>query len=180
MSQDLNTWQEVALVAAPVIAALAALASWASVWQARKLGREANAPHLMAQKMAYPDGTIGAVITNAGGGAARGAFVYLAHPPYYATSSLGHGFLFPGETRHLRTNIPLVEGIETDVLVFCRDKNSFGHWWNADEDHRCYKTRLLRRPRYRKDVHAVFREFHPAIDLGTLTQAQTAVTLDPP
>jgi hypothetical protein len=176
MSQQLNTWQEVVLVAGPAIAALAALASWASVWQSRKLARESSAPLLMAQKIVNAsDNTIGAVVTNAGGGAARGAGIYISYPPYVVQGALGHGFLYPGEKRQVLTNIPAGDGVETDILLLCRDKNSFGHFWSANEDHRVYKTRFRRRPRYRPDIYNVFREFHPAIDLRTLTEAQMTV-----
>jgi len=178
--RELSTWQEIALVAGPVIAAIAAIASWASVWQARKLGRESTAPLLMIQKIINPsDRTIGAIVTNAGGGAARGAGVYLAHPPYGVEGALGHGFLYPGETRHVWTTIPATD-VETDVMVLCRDRDGFPHYWNANEEHRVFKTRLRRGPRYRKDSPAVFREFHPAVNLTTLVEAQMAVTNDPP
>lgn len=173
MTQDLNTWQEIALVAGPAIAALAAFASWASVWQARKLAHEASTPHLQVQKIVTMHGFIGAVVTNAGGGAARGAGIYIAHPPYFAQGALGHGFLFPGETRTALTDIPVTE-VETDALVLCRDKNSVPHYWNANEQHRAY-TGWRGRPKYRKDIPKVFREFHPAVDTSVLTEVAMSV-----
>jgi hypothetical protein len=178
MTQDPSTWQEVALVAGPAIAAIAAIASWASVWQSRKLARESSTPHLQAQKIVNAaDDTIGAVVTNAGGGAARGAGIYLSHPPFYVQGPIGHGFLFPGETRYVHTPIP-VSDVETDVLVLCRDKSSVPHFWNASEEHRAY-TDWRGRPKYQRDIPAVFREFHPGVDLNALTETEMAVTKDP-
>jgi len=180
VQQDLSTWQEVALIASPSIAAVAALASWASVWQARKLAREDHAPLLMAQKVVTAGtNTIGAVVTNAGGGPARGAGIYLAHPPHKVQGPLGHGFLYPGQSRYVQTNIPATE-VETDVMVLCRDRESYPHFWNAQEEHRVYKTLFRRRPNYQRDMPKVFAKFHPSVDLNALTPAQMVVTNDPP
>ncbi len=111
---------------------------------------------------------------NAGGGAARGAGVYIAHPPYFVQGPLGHGFFFPGETRTIVMNIPATE-VETDVLVLCRDKNSVPHYWNANEQHRSY-TDWRGRPKYRRDIPTVFREFHPAVDISALSEREMSVS----
>jgi hypothetical protein len=174
VSQDISTWQEVALIAGPAIAAIAALASWASVWQARKLGRESSAPLLQVQKTVNAQGFVGAVVTNAGGGPARGAGIYIVHPPYYASDSLGHGFLFPGDTRVVVTGIQVAEA-ETDIIVFCRDRNSVPHFWNADEEHR-ELTDWRGRPKYFGDLDAAFGIFHPDVGLSDLTPAVVTVT----
>jgi hypothetical protein len=63
MGQDLSTWQEVALVASPALAALAAAASWASVFQARRLAQEGTLPALQVQLTVSPDSAVGAVVT---------------------------------------------------------------------------------------------------------------------
>lgn len=175
MAQDLTTWQEIALVVGPIAAAIAALASWASVLQARRLARESHSPHLQIQKVVdTQSGTIGAVITNAGGGVARGVGAFLTHPPFFAHGAIGHGFLFPGETRQIFTPIPVTDA-ETDVLVFCRDRDSFPHYWNANEEHRVFKT-WRGRPKYRRDIPAVFHEFHPAVGLDDLERVEMKVT----
>ena len=179
MTEGLTTWQQVALIAGPAIAAIAALASWASVWQARKLGREATAPHLQVQKVVQSyNGTIGAVITNAGGGAARGVGIYLTYPPYFVAGPIGHGFLYPGETRVVWTQIPNTDPPEeTDVMVLCRDRDGFPHYWTADERHKVFKN-WHRGPKYNKDPYGIFRDFHPAVDLNTLTQVEMSVTAE--
>jgi hypothetical protein len=178
LTQDLSTWQEVALVAGPIAAAIAALASWASVLQVRRLARESNAPHLQIQKVVdSPSGTIGVIVTNAGGGAARGAGIFLTHPPFFIRGAIGHGFLYPGETRQVLTRIPATEA-ETDALVFCRDKDSLPHYWNANEEHRVFTT-WRGRPKYRRDIPAAFREFHPVVDPDEMTQVEMQVTAVP-
>lgn len=175
MAPELTTWQEVALVVGPISAAIAALASWASVLQASRLARESNSPHLQIQKIVDPQTeTIGAVITNAGGGAGRGVGIFLTHPPYYVHGAIGHGFLFPGETRQVLTPIPATE-VETDVLVFCRDNASIPHYWNANEDHRTLKT-WRGKPKHRRDIPEVFREFHPPVNTADLTRVEMKVT----
>jgi hypothetical protein len=175
VGQNLSVWQDIALIVGPIAAAIAALASWASVLQARRFAREASSPHLQIQMVVDSNSnTIGAVISNAGGGAARGVGVYLTHPPYYVHGAVGHGFLFPGETREVWTQIPATEA-ETDVLAFCRDKDSIPHYWNAKEEHRSF-TDWRGRPRYRRDIPAVFREFHPGISLDSLMRVQMTVT----
>jgi hypothetical protein len=179
VTQDLSTWQEVVLVAGPAIAAIAAIASWASVWQARRLARDAGMPHLMVQKIKDAnDGTVGSIITNAGGGPARGAGVWISHPPFCVKHSLGHGFLYPGEVRRVWTNIPMQDSVETDVMAMCRDRDSFAHYWTAAEKHRVIKTRFRRRPKHGTDPAKLFAEFHPGVDLNALTDAQIAVTDD--
>lgn len=179
MTQDLSTWQEVALIAGPAIAAFAALASWASVLQARKMARESSAPHLMAQKVIDKQArTIGAVVTNAGGGAARGASVFITHPPFWTQATLGHGFLFPGEARYVQMQTPATDQ-ETHVVAFCRDRDSFPHYWSASEQHIVGKTRFRRRPRHDGDVTITFRKMHPDVDFDDLTQVESTVTIPP-
>ena len=175
MASQLTTWQQIAIVAAPAFAALAALASWASIIQTRRLAREENSPQLQIQKVVSPEGCVGAVITNAGGGAARGAGFWLCCPPYYAQSPLGHGFLFPGETRQVWTTIVVTDPpARIDVLALCRDRRSFAHYWNADERHRVLKN-WRGRPKYSGDVPTIFHKFHPDVDLNVLTEAESKV-----
>jgi hypothetical protein len=177
--QTLSTWQEVVIVAGPAIAAVSALASWAAVWQAGSLARQGSEPLLMVQKIIDKESnTLGAVITNAGGGPARGATVLLSHPPFRAEGHLGHGFIYPGEGRHVWTNIPATDA-ETDVMAFCRDRQSYSHFWTADENHRVLKTRFGRRPSHGHDLTTVFRDFYPKVDYKGLSPAQFAVTNDP-
>jgi hypothetical protein len=179
--RELSLWQEVALIAGPAIAAVAACASWASVWQARKLARDSRSPLLMIQKVVERSTqTVGAVVTNAGGGAARGIGIFLSHPPFWVQGAVLHGFLYPGQSRYIKTDIPLNEEEETDVMVVCRDAESFAHFWTADEKHRVFKTRFRRRPRYRRDLVEVFHELHPGADLPSLTQATFTVSNDVP
>jgi hypothetical protein len=175
VTSQLSTWQQIAIVAAPAFAAIAALASWASIFQTRRLAREESSPQLQIQKVAASDGTIGVVITNAGGGAARGAGFYLSSPPYYAGSALGHGFIFPGETREVWTQIAVTDPpTQIDVLALCRDRRSFVHYWTADERHRILKN-WRRRPKYSRDVPSIFRKFHPEVDLNALTRVPATV-----
>lgn len=165
-------------VAGPAIAAIAAVASWAAVVQARRLAREEKSPLLMVQKI-ITDKTIGVVLTNAGGGAARGVSVLLSYPPYGFEESIGTGFLFPGQTRVLRSNIRVEgEGIETDVMAFCRDRDGFPHFWNAEEKHKVFKTRFRRRPEYGHALRDVFREMHPQVDFDELQHVR-AMVFDP-
>lgn len=122
----------------------------------------------MVQKTVDPSThTIGAVVTNAGGGAARGATVWLSHPPFRVETPLNDGFMFPGQRYLISTAIPATE-VETDVLLCCRDGRRFAHFWNANEEHRIFKTRFRRRPRYRGDIASVFSEFHPGVDFEAL------------
>jgi hypothetical protein len=179
VTQETSTWQEVVLVAGPAIAAIAAMASWATVWQARRLARESRAPLLMIQKIVDPQTqTMTAIVTNAGGGAARGAGVLLSHPPYRAEGNLGHGFIYPGQARRVWTNIPATE-VDTDVMAVCRDGEGFPHYWTADEEHKVFKTWFRRRPHPRGDVTVVFSEFYPQIAYQGLTPMQFRVTDQP-
>jgi hypothetical protein len=173
---ELSTWQQIALVAGPAAAAIAALASWASVLQARRISREAARPELVIQKVVDTETqTIGAIVTNTGSAPARGAGLYLSFPPYKVNGPLGHGFMFPGDTRRVWTQIPAVGNVETDVLVLCRDNRSVPHYWNAAEKHVESKD-WRRRPRYRKDLAKVFEELHPGVNLDDLTEVPMQVT----
>jgi hypothetical protein len=173
--QELSTWQEVALVASPALAAIAAGASWVSVLQTRRLRREDDQPGLQLQLMSFPDGTIGAAVSNAGPAAARGVQVYLTHGAFFAVGSIGHGFLFPGETRIVRTPIPIIDpDAQTYGVISCRDKHSIPHAWNSHEIHRSSKT-WRGKPRYRT-LRAIFEDFYPSIEVESLQRANIQVT----
>ncbi len=171
-SSSLSTWQDIALVVGPVAAAIAALASWASVLQSKRAAKEASRPLLQVQKIIDSrTNTVGAVITNAGTGAARGTGIFLTYPPFYVTGALGHGFLFPGDTVHVTTAIPFSSTqIETDVVVLCRDKDSVPHYWNAMEKHMTFKD-WRGRPGHH-EIAEVFLLFHPEVNLAALSQAE--------
>jgi hypothetical protein len=174
--QDLTTAQQIALVVSPALAAVAAGASWASVFQARRFAREATSPLLQVQITAHPDQTIGAVVTNAGGGMARGAGICLVYPPYVAAASLVHGFMQPGDTHHVVTDIAITTpDVATSVVVHCRDKYSFPHYWSANEDHYVGRTRWpQRRPRYR-DIRESFMELYPDVNPYEMHEAKMGV-----
>jgi hypothetical protein len=127
----------------------------------------------------YPDQTVGAVVTNAGGGVARGAGIVLTHPPYFVEGPIGHGFMYPGDTKHVFTTIPVVDPeVTTCVIAQCRDQDSFPHGWSAHEKHKVFRT-WRRCPRYQniRDIHA---HFYPGIDFDALTQVEMRVVDDKP
>lgn len=178
VAQDLSTWQEIALVASPALAAIAAGASWASVLQTRRLRREDQEPGLQAQMMRFPDGTLGAAVTNAGPGVARGVQIYLVHRGLLATGPIGHGFMFPGDTRIVRTPIPEVPEADARMIVSCRDRGRMPHAWDGHEHHRVAKT-WRKKPRYQA-LQAIFEGFYPDIPLNDLERVPIQVMVDAP
>lgn len=177
--QEVSAWQEIALVAAPAISAVAAGASWASVAQARKLAREARNPILSVNVIFTPndDGskTMGAIIRNIGEGAARGVGFVLCRAPYLTAGPVGDTYLLPGEARRIWTAIPRDEAVETHALVLCRDRESYAHYWTENEDHRVLKTWLRRRPKYAGDAVVAFGEYFPDSNVAHAAEVEYSV-----
>jgi hypothetical protein len=161
--QDVSTWQEIALVASPALAAIAAAASWASVLQARKLRKEQDAPWLQIQLTYSPEGRIGAVVTNAGAGVAGGVQIVLHHGNPFAAGPIGHGFMFPGDIRVIETEVLLEDpSVNTRAIVSCRDRASIPQAWTADERHQV-STTWRGKPVYRSII-GIFQTLYPDVD----------------
>jgi len=107
--------------------------------------------------MNFPDETVGAAITNAGPGIARGVQIYFVHGQFFATGPIGHGFMFAGDTRLVRTPLPVIPDTRAKVIVSCRDRRSIPHAWDGHEHHRVAKT-WRGKPRY-QTLQKIFEGF---------------------
>jgi hypothetical protein len=179
--QDLSTWQNVALLAAPALAALAGGASWYSAMQTRRIARAATLPDLVIQVLIDTSTkVVRASIHNAGSGAARGLLYVIARDGQVAFGYANDGILRADEKIFVHTTIKTTgtSGPHETAMVVCRDRYGYPHSWTTLEKHVVHKTRIRRRPKYSRDPLALFARFFPDSDPEKLKRVDA--TASPP
>jgi hypothetical protein len=159
--------------------AVAAIASCASVWQARQALNAGVRPNLQVDPQAW--GVAGDaerrahfLIHNAGGGIARMVTCLLVTEARYISGPVGIGFVRPGETYRIRTNMPVAAFVPGEPgIVVALDVRGRGHIW--DTSGRRVRDWRLRRLRWRLRRHTsslrdLFGLRYPNFDLTTLEQ----------
>lgn len=137
----LSTWIQ---LVATLIAAAAAVASWASVVQSRRLLRESRLPalHIEVSRVVGAgavDGTMAVTILNAGAGlATRVGFIVVA-PAQFAQTSLPGGFLPPGESASFGSNMRIDD--EFQATVYARSQDGVQYVWNHHGERRRLKPK---------------------------------------
>lgn len=183
MSIPVSSLQDIALIAGPALAAIAATASWAAVFHAVRLTRRSNQPYLRIQCIVSPDtGCYGAVIINVGDGVASGVGYAIADRQTVIAGHIGHGFLRPGESVELlSTCMPVLEGDRHAVvgIGICRDRHGVPHDWTSGEDHgtneaRSWKSGFRKRPIYSDIIPRLAKWFPDWTEPTSLTQIHVA------
>jgi hypothetical protein len=113
------------------------------------------------------------VIHNAGGGMAKQAAYVLASGNQFATQFLGTGFLRPGETAHIETQLLALTSSWGDALgvLICRDLEERTWVWNLAGERRELK-RKKGRPFY--TAADAWAEFYPQMPLSSMEQVGAA------
>jgi hypothetical protein len=119
------TTADKAAIAATGIAAVAAVASWASVWQSSRFQRRALEPrvNVQASELLAPSGDnqIRLRIQNTGGGFAQEAMFWIKEGDHVAMGGVPpYGALAPGEGVTVSTDLRPANSHETHVLVIWR------------------------------------------------------------
>ena len=176
LSVPLGSIQDVAAVAGPVAAAIAAIASLLAVRLTRSIARSASLPDLSVQPLVGSGGVLGASIHNAGGGAARGALFIVAEGEHSVTVAIGHGVIRPNERFEVWTNMPSRGGgqIADAMYVRCRDRFGNAHGWTHKEVHDEKKGRWGGKPSPEVLADAFHHAF-PAIRLDQLQPGNASV-----
>ena len=140
LAVTVTTWIQ---VASTLIAAIAAVASWVAVAQARKTAedarraeREASLPLLLVSPTILTPGagnpTMGVAVHNAGGGIAQNVAVLLVTDDAYGRHVIT--FLVPGEMVTFGSDLDAGEGAR--VVVYARSSDRRDLIWNADNERR--------------------------------------------
>jgi hypothetical protein len=159
---DVLQW---AAVASAAFAAVAALASWAAVWQAREISLSTQLPKLHIVVSENIDtGEIRVHIANDIGGLARDvAFAVVAGGQSCFGSLPPTAMLQPGDSATLVTPLR-TSSREIPAIVSCRDSLGRLHVWAVDGKHRVWPRRrwLVRLPLGQpKGGDWVFQKFFP-------------------
>ena len=135
---------DIAALGTAVFAAVAAGASWASVWQNRKDRIAASQPYMTIDLIVVGDSNrVRVHLTNAGAGIARGVEFAVAAP---ATGQMSYGpphpapLFKPGESRIIETGISGDRDTELIGFVQCYDITGTDvlAWW-PNGSHRKYR-----------------------------------------
>ncbi len=136
----ITTWIQ---VLGTLIAAVAAVASWVAVVQARRTAedtrraeREAMLPLLLVSPTILTPGagtpTMGVAVHNAGGGIAQNVAVLLVTDNAYGRHVIT--FLGPGETVTFGSDLDAADGAR--AVAYARSSDSRDLVWNADNERR--------------------------------------------
>jgi hypothetical protein len=154
---------EWAAVASAGLAAIAAAASWATVWQAQRNWRVQQRPRLHASWVEQDD-RVQLIITNLGGGYATQASFIVVSGNELCVGDIPPFALAPHAQVTLNTKLtPRGGGHDVSGVIFCISPDGFWDVWSWSDDHKRLR-RWLRR------VHALSPEdaiklFHPELDL---------------
>ena len=160
---------DIALVATAALAAIAAGASWASVFQNRKERIAASMPLMTIDVMVVADTeTVRVHLTNSGGGVARGVEFSVSAPEVgliaYGVSHPTPTFR-PGESRLIDTAIHANRDNELIGFVSCYDATGehLKAWW-PNGDHRDYRI-----GRDRVSPSLLMQVAKPGFDIAQMT-----------
>lgn len=176
--------QDVALLAGTGLAAVAASASWASVWQARQALNAGVLPELHVQGLSMghenplreTSRTMSYVVTNAGGGFAKGVLITFCHGDEYVTGFIGSGFMKPGDTVTVHTPIVTAEVSGTVLgIVACRDVRERSYVWDLVSPKPHQTKRKKDKPFH--TVDELLAIAHPNVNLKTMRQVHFNVEL---
>jgi archaellum component FlaF (FlaF/FlaG flagellin family) len=165
-------------VAGAAISLVAALASWAAVAQARKIWRSRLLPELHAQEVSIlgrnhgdPNRTRFAVHNSGGALAIAAGFGFVSNG-IYVRGLFSDGFVRPGETFHVTTEIEPGES-DAQGVIFCRDADKTLYAWSLRHEAKLWKKRRLRFwRRIPSDWTEIFAEFYSDVDIRVLTEEQ--------
>ncbi len=170
---DVVLWAPTATAA---LAVVAAGASWASVWQSRRIWQASLLPNLQVvvvfDVLSAP-GNVWLRIENMGGGTAKRVGFQCTIRGALAAGHAGCGFLRPGEGLRVYLNFHAggLEENEVAAMVVCSDVEETLHAWSHKGEHRAYGRslyrRIQRRPRRRVGYDEAFAKFFPEVDLDT-------------
>lgn len=166
-----------AALGSAVMAAIAALAAWASVVQSRRLQLASVRPYLNGQLIQVGSGPINFAVQNAGAGPARGpGFCIIVGEEYvrgYAGPNMG-GFFKPGDSRTVKTDFSGGQATEPIGVLCCWDTAGNFHVFDLATG----KMRTWKRPRWwRRKLPSqrpedALASMHPEVDLGPLSQVK--------
>ena len=158
---------DIAQVASTMFAAGAAGAAWASVRQGQRVWRASIEPDLHLQiLMDMQNDETHIVITNTGGGTAKGSAVTIVAGTKKAAAWVGDGFIAPGDKVLVSVRMPVVEHAEAVALYRTRDESS---WVRAADG----RTERLRKghPGEITNADEGFRRMYPDTPLEELHSA---------
>lgn len=160
------TTVEWAQVIAPLFTATAAVASWASVRQSRKLADGAVRPWLAMELKQDPSkgGVVKAHVRNVGEGYATTVCVELTNGTKRFKHRFTDGPIKPGEDVEATAALP---PMGVTGVVFCRDIRGTWHVWASDGRH-ARPRNWLRRPPQSMEWDAALRELYPDTPIGSL------------
>lgn len=162
-------------IVASACTALAALASWAAVWQARQMWRAGLLPHLQVQSLSRPLAFNGGArltleIHNVGGAAAR-----TAHFVAFNDAQRCYGLVPPAGFMKPGGHARIITGLEApsdriwtqNGVLFCLDAEGVAHVWSFNGEHRILRSNWRRKLKTTSIEKAV-AAFYPDVDLLTL------------
>lgn len=158
-----------ATIVTATLAALAAAASWASVWQNRKQLRASLEPDLqIVIEGGRGSDRIGMNIRNVGGGTAkRIVFMATLGDRLQCVGSLGIGFLPTGYGAHVVftcSGAHLEDG-DVAIALLASDTREFGHAWSHLAQHHVFRSRFRRSPRV-TSAREAFEKLYPDVPLA--------------
>lgn len=114
------------------------------------------------------DGRTWATVRNTGGTAAEAAHIMLVAGSDGFVTTIGDGFLRPGEGLYVASPILSVTR-EADVVMYCRDQDMVLRAWSAQGGRKVYRSRIFRRRTYPAN-NVIFNDFYPSVDLKQITE----------
>jgi hypothetical protein len=158
---------EITQVASTALAAVAALAAWATVRQGQRVWRHSIEPHMSVQvlKSAVTHSTV-MMVLNEGGGTARGVAFALVAGGKQVTDFIGDGFVAPGAKVLINTDLPEDDDAECVVMWRNADESSYaldrvGPARRLRGPTRSSRARRKVKPRSIEDVWALCYPDHP-------------------
>jgi hypothetical protein len=160
------TTTDLAALGTAGFAAVAAGASWASVWQTRRNWRDQQTPQI-TPSWTEPNNRVTLSFTNTGGGFATQTNFIVVSGRECCTGVVPPVTLGPGIRVTLDTDItPLGALHEVTGAVFCLDRLGTWHAWSWAGDHE--RPRKDRRPAKSLSPEDALQLFHPDIDIESL------------
>jgi hypothetical protein len=158
---------EWAPVAAAVLAAVAAGASWRSVLLARRTQLDADRPLLASQLYRVAnDPRLRLHIENIGSGTAKRVTFYgVAEGELAAGIAPETGLLRPGEGVTLLTNLTPTDPDSSELMTFCLDRENVIHTWSRRDHYERY-----RQPKRPRVMEWYFDRFYDGTDHDALTE----------